>query len=138
MTCFKTTQSPQEMAMNATWDNLQDCCCFVELDNDSAASLHICGTTDGAGACSATQGSCVGSISGGGQFISLSTGNPKQIFCMDVGTAIRILNTSGSDNAGIRVGCNVVSTQAIPYTITPGNIAKANTDGDCVLTDCTN
>lgn len=119
-------------------DNLNDCCCFVQLNNDNVATIHICGTTDGVGACSGSAGpNCIGAMSGGGQNITLNSFNQKQIFCMDASSAIRIINTSGSDNAGIKVGCNTISVQPIQYTITPQDSVKANTNASCVLSDCT-
>jgi len=115
------------------------CCCWVQLYNDSnnSASLHLCGTTDGAGACFGSEQNCNAAQSGGGQFITLSSGNPKQIFCMDEGSTVRITNVSSLDNAGIRCGCNTTNIDPIEFSISPQDSVKVDANVSCELSgDC--
>ena len=120
-------------------DVMDDCCCGVELLNDDAATIQICGTTSGGTSCAAATGSCGGSISGTVEVVSLGSSNPKHIFCMGPNTAIRIINLSPTDNAGIRVGCNTVNYTALDYDISPQDSIKAevNSLANCELSDCT-
>lgn len=117
-------------------DTMDDCCCFVQLGDDDAATIRICGTTDGMAACSGSTGPCNSGISGGGQTISLNSTTPIKVFCMNAQSGLRIVNTSDSDNAGIRVGCNGTTALPITYNIAPQDSVKAETNMSCELSDC--
>ena len=114
----------------------QDCCCWVELNDDDAATIQLCGTTSGDSECSiSNNGNCSGSVDGTLEVVSLGTFQSGHVFCMDQATAIRIINLSPSDDAGIRVSC---STSALPiqYDISPQDSVFAETNISCVLSDC--
>lgn len=115
--------------------NANECCCFVELNNDNVATIALCGTTTGS-ACLGSQGSCDNAPSGGGQSITLNGLNPKQIFCMDPESALRIINTSTTDNAGIRFGCNTTSVSPLTIILSPQDSVKAQTNIGCELGGC--
>ncbi|HLF64282.1 MAG TPA: hypothetical protein VI603_11040 [Saprospiraceae bacterium] len=116
-----------------------DCCCFIELDGDDAASIHFCGTTDGAGACMHSE---CGGITGGSQLITLSVGTPRKLFCEALNSSFRIKNWSTTDEADIIISCQ--AEDGTPQTImvhlnvagTPGDTFFYSTNGDCELDDC--
>ncbi|HLF65417.1 MAG TPA: hypothetical protein VI603_16750 [Saprospiraceae bacterium] len=118
-------------------DECSNCCCFVELDGDDAASLLFCGTEDGASACSETSSNC-GSISGGGQLITLSVGTPRKLFCMGTHTFFRIQNFSSTDEADFIVSCQAEDgtpqTLSIHLGVYPEKVFISN-DGDCEVDD---
>lgn len=89
-----------------------DCCCFIELDGDDAASIHFCGTTDGASACMETE---CGGMLGGGQLINLSLGTPRKLFCNEISGSFRIMNWSTTDDADIIISCQ--AEDGTPQTI---------------------
>jgi hypothetical protein len=111
-----------------------DCCCFVELDGVSSASLLFCGTLDGASACS--ESNCFG-ITGGGQLITLSTGTPRKLFCMGMNAPFRIWNV-GTNAVDIIVSCTTESgiPQTIMIHLDPDEKAFISTDGDCEVDEC--
>ena len=115
-----------------------DCCCGVELDDDSAAIIQICGTSSGGSTCATISGTCNGQINGKVESVLLNSTNPKHVFCMAGNTAIRIINLSLSDNAKILVGCNTVDYDALEYDIAPQDSIKidVNSTANCEMTDC--
>ena len=112
-----------------------DCCCFVELDGSTSASLLFCGTSDGASACNEPN-DCNG-FSGGGQLITLSTTTPRKLFCMGLNAPFRIQNV-GTEDVDIIVSCQNDSglPQTIMINLGPGNKAFISTDGNCEVDDC--
>lgn len=118
-------------------DGMNECCCFVQLRAGTSVSLHLCGTSNGASACSGSAGICNSPMSGGGQVITLSDADSKKIFCMLEQHAIRIINQSTTDNAVIRIGCNTTSILPIDYTIPPQDSVKAEVNATCEMSDCT-
>jgi hypothetical protein len=120
-------------------EECEECCCAISLDGDTEATLHICGTTDGAGACSATT-NCVNSDpSGGGQFVSLTSSlNPWQTFCMAEETALRITNLSSTDDADVTLTCQykLGNPQTIQITIPANSTEDVDVDGDCEVEQC--
>ncbi|HLF63537.1 MAG TPA: hypothetical protein VI603_07285 [Saprospiraceae bacterium] len=80
-----------------------DCHCFVELKNDNAASLELCGTCDGpTTGCTGINTCGFGTFSGDGHTISLtSTLNPRYDFCEEINTGFWIQNTSSTDTANV-------------------------------------
>jgi hypothetical protein len=104
----------------------EECCCGVELDDDTAAVLQLCGTTSGGTTCVTVAGTCAGDIDGMLETVFLNTSNPKHVFCMDGNTALRIINLSLSDNAKIRIGCNTVNFDALEFDIAPQDSIKVD------------
>jgi hypothetical protein len=114
-----------------------DCCCGVELDDDTNAVLQICGTTSGGTTCVTVSGNCFGQIDGTLETIFLNNSNPKHVFCMKEFNALRIINQSLSDNAKIRIGCNTVAFVALEFDIAPQDSIKLDALTDCELAgDC--
>jgi len=117
-------------------DECSNCCCFVELDGDDAASLLFCGTEDGASACSESP-SC-GSFSGGGQLITLSVGTPRKLFCMGLNAPFRIQNFSATDEADIIVSCQAEdgTPQTIMIHLDPLEKVFITSNGSCEVEEC--
>ncbi len=91
-----------------------DCCCYVELyNNDNSATIKFCGTSDGASACSGT-GGC-GTVNGGGQVITLSTTNPRHLFCVGLSTPFWVMNFSTTDPTDLTISCQ--ATSGLPQVI---------------------
>ena len=83
-----------------------------------------------------------GSISGGGQLITLSVGTPRKLFCAGLNSSFRIRNFSTTDEADIIISCQ--AEDGTPQTIMV-HLATAfntgyefyySTNGDCELDDC--
>jgi hypothetical protein len=124
---------------STTCNDCEDCCCYVQLDEDDAAILQFCGTANGASACSGVDSCDAGSFLGGGQVLSLSTGNPKQIFCMDNDGPFWIKNFSMSDDADFTLNCDEDSGPALTIHLEPGATQYfQTTSSGCELEDCPN
>jgi hypothetical protein len=122
---------------SATCNDCEDCCCYVQLDEDDAAVLQLCGTANGASACSGVDSCGVGTFFGGGQFLTLSSGSPKAIFCMDNTGPFWIKNHSMSDGADFFLNCDDDSGPAISIHLAPGAIQYfQTTTSGCELLDC--
>jgi hypothetical protein len=102
------------------------CCCGVELDDDTAAIIQICGTSGTGTTCATVSGTCNGQINGILESVLLNSSNPKHVFCMAGNSAIRIVNLSLSDNAKIRIGCNTVDFDALEFDIAPQDSIKVD------------
>jgi hypothetical protein len=117
-----------------------DCHCFVELKNDNAASLALCGTCEGPSAGCMGDNTCLfGTFSGDGHTISLSsTLNPRYDFCEEINTGFWIQNTSSTDTANVVISCTAQS--GLPQTITiqliPNERKYINADGECEVSEC--
>lgn len=112
-----------------------DCCCFVELDGSTSASLLFCGTSDGASACNEPD-DC-GGFSTGGQLITLNTTTPRKLFCMIKTNPFRIQNV-GMNAVDIIVSCTTESgiPQTIMIHLESTQKAYIGTDGDCEVGPC--
>jgi hypothetical protein len=117
-------------------DGMDECCCFIQLRSGDAATLRLCGTSIVGSACSGPVGPCQSPQSGGGQFISLTDMDPKDIFCMLKGQTVRIINHSTTDNAVIRVGCNTNNVLPINLTIAPQDSVKLDINTSCEAGQC--
>ena len=117
---------------------VDECCCGVSLDGDATnATIRLCGTSDGAGACAGSD-TCGNSFSGGGQQIVLnSISNPKQAFCMLEGSPFWIYN-AGTGNAEIVITCqgDLTVPQLIQLHLSPGDSIYYETNGSCLLSEC--
>jgi hypothetical protein len=117
-----------------------DCCCFIQLDGDDAASVLFCGTLDGASACEETS-SC-GTLTGGGQLIILSVGTPRKLFCGELNGSFYIRNWSTTDEVDVIISCQ--AEDGTPQTIMvhlevspgPGHEFFYSIDSECELDDC--
>jgi hypothetical protein len=114
-----------------------NCCCFVELfANDNNATLQLCGTSNGASACLGGP-NCGGTFSTGGQFITLTTMNPKELFCMlDGGYPMWIKNISTTDTAKIWFSCIYEDVDPYDLILDPGEVLYFETVSDCELDPC--
>ena len=137
---MKLTDSKITVRDDDCEDCNDDCCCAISLDGDTEATLHLCGTTDGAGACMASPPNCnFADPSGGGQFISLTSAlNPWQIFCMAEETVLRITNLSSTDDADVTITCQykLGNPQTIQINIPPDETSDVDVDGDCEVDEC--
>lgn len=115
---------------------MDTCCCFIQLLSGDAATLRLCGTSNGAGACSGPVDLCNTAQSNGGQFISLTDIDPKKIFCMLEDRTVRIINHSTTENAVIRVGCNTNNVLPINLTIAPQDSVKLDINTSCEAGQC--
>jgi hypothetical protein len=121
-------------------EDCEECCCAICLDGDTEATLHLCGTTDGAGACMASPPNCnFANPSGGGQFVSLTSSvNPWQTFCMNEESVLRITNLSSTDDADVTLTCQykLGNPQTIQITILANDTEDVDVDGDCEVEQC--
>jgi hypothetical protein len=116
-----------------------ECCCAVWLQPGStAATLTICGTSNGAAACIGSGTVNCPSFSGGGVLATLTSGSPSQPFCLNEGTPFYIRN-GGMSTANIIVSCQVDITMApdtmwlqIPVNAT----VYIQGNSSCVLEPC--
>lgn len=116
-----------------------ECCCAVWLQPGStAATVTLCGTSNGAAACIGSGTVNCPSFSGGGQVAVLTTTAPIHPFCLNEGTSFYIRNTGGVP-ANIIVSCQVDITMApdtmwlqIPIGIT----VYIQGNSSCVLEPC--
>ena len=119
-----------------------DCCCYVELYHEDAATLQFCGTSDGASACSGGNICGSGTFSGGGQMISLTTINNRHVFCMGLSSPFWVKNLSTTDDADLTISCTLDS--GTPQTIQIHLDASGagtdqiyiETDADCEVSEC--
>ena len=120
--------------------NDDDCCCAVELQNPTTqdALLSLCGTSDGASACSEIAVGTCSAISGGGQVIYIQPGDSRRLFCMGPGNPLRIRNLNSSANANIFLTCQHGQTNAqiVPLSIPPSTSVFYGVGGTCLLTEC--
>jgi hypothetical protein len=117
-----------------------DCSCFVELKNDNAASLALCGTCDGPTSGCMGDNTCLfGSFSGDGHTISLSsTLNPRYNFCEEILSGFWIQNTSSTDTAGVVISCTAQSgtPQTISIQLAPLERRYIAADDECQVYEC--
>jgi hypothetical protein len=121
-------------------DDTNECCCFIELDTDTAANLHLCGTSDGLSACQGDEDICdlIGPA-GGGQFVLLTSAlNRRQAFCMYEDHALRIKNTSTTDGADIIISCQNGSMlpQFLQFSIPAQDSVYVKVNEGCELEGC--
>ncbi len=136
---MKTTDSKVTMR-DDDCEDCQECCCAISLDGDTEATLQLCGTTDGAGACTGSPPNCnFANPYGGGQFAALTSSlNPWQIFCMAEETVLGIVNLSSTDDANVTVTCQykLGNPQTIQITIPASEARYVDVDGDCAVAVC--
>jgi hypothetical protein len=117
-----------------------DCSCFVELKDDNAASLELCGTCEGPTAGCTGEDVCPsGPFSGNGHTISLTSSlNPRYSFCEEFDSGFWIKNTSTTDVANIVISCtaNSGTPQTITLSLNPTTMVYIGTDGDCEVFEC--
>lgn len=119
--------------------DMDECCCYVELNGDNNATLQFCGTSDGGGTCTGTTVCGLISPSGGGQSITLNSfSNPRQHFCMLEGYPFWIYNASTTDDADITISCqgDITNPQEINIHLEPGERFYYETDGSCLISGC--
>jgi len=133
--------SPREIDDCDNCPNETDCCCGIELQDvmNGSASLRLCGTTDGAGACSASSppSPCT-SISGGSQNTgTLNNSDPKHGFCMVPGNSFYVQNLLSTD-AVIYITCqdDVIGPQRLTITIPGGMTYYFDTNSGCEVVRC--
>ena len=134
-----TTLSDEKISIRTTCENCNDCCCSISLDEDTAASIFLCGTADGGSPCSEDGDCAYPDPSGGGQTIQLTSSlNPRQTFCMDYSSALAIVNTSSSDGADIAITCQYESSvpQTVKIHLDPDVTVFYETDGSCEVSAC--
>lgn len=127
--------SPKTIALRQDCDNC-DCHCFVELKNDNAASLELCGTCEGPLAgCSSSGDVCGnGSFTGDRHVIALSsTLNPRYDFCAHLLDDFYVRNTSSTDAAGITVSCTAQSGSPQTISFLLGTLTTQHVE---VLAEC--
>lgn len=118
--------------------NAGDCCCAIESQNpDDFITLQLCGTSDGAGACSGSA-ACGSSFIGGGQQITLQMGDYRKLFCMGQGNAFWIKNLSMTTPASIYLTCqhDLTAPQILSITIPANSTYYYETVNACVLSGC--
>jgi hypothetical protein len=109
----------------------------VALDDDDDASLHLCGTEDGTLMCFGSD-ICGTAPVNGGQIISLDVNNERQVFCMFENGALKITNTSSTDDADIIITCQEDSglPQLVPIHLEPLSTVYYTPDDTCELALC--
>lgn len=113
-----------------------DCCCFVELDGSSSATLQFCGTSNGGSPCLG-EDFCLDSFSGGGQIITLTTMNPKGLFCMvDNGGQFWIKNTSTTTTVDILISCIYDTETPMELQLGPQDVFYFQIMSGCELDPC--
>jgi hypothetical protein len=118
--------------------NITDCCCAVELqDDDDVITLHLCGTSDGASACTGLD-NCGATFTGGGQQFTLQLGDSRRLFCVGQGNSFWIRNLHPSKPADLYITCQagLTSPQIDTISIPSSLYWYYDTDNSCELTYC--
>lgn len=127
---------PRDPAIECEDCPVEDCCCAVELEEGTAASIEICGSSSPNNSLTPcgpdTWGNCT--IQGFLLPYTLNGGNPIEIFCMPPGSAFSIKVLSPGVRA--RVSCKYGQLGSTSVDVFQGK-TNIYVDGNCdVSTTC--